>query len=900
MGLWWRLTAAMAMLVVITAGIIGFIGFRTLESTVYPRALARLNDQARFIAGNLDMAAEQARGDILAKATTPAVAGIVRASANGGIDPETGHSLDTWRRMLADDLTGELTAKPNYLQYRLIGVAGDGREIVRVERGTGEKAVIVIRDEDLQSKGDRDYFLSTIGLQAGAIAVSRIELNREHGEVMVPHTPVLRLSTPILEASGRPFGILIINIDMRSVFDAQRGALGPQRELFVTNAEGDYLVAPEGREEFAFEFGRQSRIQDDFAAIGPVLDNQQPLAAIVTRSDGQEYAVAAVPQIIGSVHPIVVVDAVPKEVFADITLAPAVSSLKGALFVILPAVLAAAFLARSLTRPLSRITNAAEGLAEGRLTEVPTDAGGEIGVLARAFDAMQQETAQKTAALSKEVEEHRATIGALRRKSEQESLLSAAVESSEDAIVLLDLDGRITHWNPACQRLYGYSADEVLGQTLRFLTPPDRVHESDLELESIREGASIDNLETIRLAKSGAEINVQVSVWPVRLTSGELIGAAKLTRDMTYRRQEEERFRLAIEASPSGMVMTDAEGLIVLVNAETERLFGFSREELIGQRVETLLPAEKRSDHPALRHGYLKHPGRRNMGVGRDLYACHKNGSEFPVEVGLNPIQTQGGMMILAVIIDITERKRAEEAIEATTMDLRRSNAELEQFAYIAAHDLQEPLRMVASYTELLSQRYSGQLDERADKYIDYAVDGAKRMKLLISDLLVYSRVGTQGKPPEPVESGRIVETVVHSMQSMIEDAGATVHYADLPLVEADQVQLGQLFQNLISNAIKFRRDEPPRVEIRTERRDGGWLFVVADNGIGMDSKYSDRIFQMFQRLHERGRYPGSGIGLAITKKIVERHGGRIWFESKEGEGTTFYFTLNRVERGSS
>jgi signal transduction histidine kinase len=244
------------------------------------------------------------------------------------------------------------------------------------------------------------------------------------------------------------------------------------------------------------------------------------------------------------------------------------------------------------------------------------------------------------------------------------------------------------------------------------------------------------------------------------------------------------------------------------------------------------------------------------------------------------------------LVKEIAERKLAMAALAAKEERLRRSNTELEQFAYVASHDLQEPLRMVGSYTQLLSRRYKGKLDADADEFIGFAVDGVTRMQRLINDLLQYSRVETKGREPEPTQSEPALEHALANLKMTIEDNQATVTHDPLPTVMADDRQLEQLFQNLVGNAIKFHGAEPPKVHVRAERSSGGWTFAVKDNGIGIEPQYFDRVFQVFQRLHTMKEYPGTGIGLAVCKKIVERHGGRIWVESEPGKGTSFLFTL--------
>jgi PAS domain S-box-containing protein len=350
-------------------------------------------------------------------------------------------------------------------------------------------------------------------------------------------------------------------------------------------------------------------------------------------------------------------------------------------------------------------------------------------------------------------------------------------------------------------------------------------------------------------------------------------------------RSSEARFAGIISISSDAIVSTDEEQRITLFNQGAENVFGYAAEEVLGKPLDLLIPERSRSGHQAQVRGFGDSPVvSRRMGERGRISGRRKSGEVFPADASISKLELGGRRIYTAVLRDVTDRVRGEEELAARTEELERSNAELEQFAYVASHDLQEPLRMVASYTQLLARRYRGKLDEDAEEFIGYAVDGVTRMQALINDLLAYSRVGTRGGAFEPVDTGAVLDRVLASLGPAMEDAGATVTH--------DPGQLGQLLQNLVGNAVKFRGEAPPRVHVSAERGEGEWTFSVADNGIGIDPEYAERIFVIFQRLHTRGEYPGTGIGLAICKKIVERHGGRIWFEPAPGGGTVFRFTL--------
>ncbi|HEX8274216.1 MAG TPA: PAS domain S-box protein [Longimicrobiaceae bacterium] len=358
-------------------------------------------------------------------------------------------------------------------------------------------------------------------------------------------------------------------------------------------------------------------------------------------------------------------------------------------------------------------------------------------------------------------------------------------------------------------------------------------------------------------------------------------------------RRSEAKFAGIISISSDAIVSTDEEQRITLFNQGAENVFGYTADEVLGRPLALLLPERSRAGHAAQVRGFGDSPVvSRRMGERGRIAGRRKSGEVFPADASISKLELGGRRIYTAVLRDVTDRVRGEEELAARSEELERSNRELEQFAYVASHDLQEPLRMVASYTQLLARRYRGRLDEDAEEFIGYAVDGVTRMQALINDLLAYSRVGTRGGSFEPVEVDAVLERVLASLGPAMEDAGATVTHDPLPTVPGDPVQLGQLLQNLVANAVKFRGEAPPRVHVSAERDGDGWTFSVADNGIGIDPEYADRIFVIFQRLHTRAEYPGTGIGLAICKKIVERHGGRIWFEPAPGGGTVFRFTL--------
>jgi PAS domain S-box-containing protein len=462
---------------------------------------------------------------------------------------------------------------------------------------------------------------------------------------------------------------------------------------------------------------------------------------------------------------------------------------------------------------------------------------------------------------------------------ESEEKLRTMFESTNDSFIVTDVETTVIDVNEATLNTFGYSREELIGKKgFDLIAPEDLEKAMGPMSQALETGQPIDRMELSILCGDGRKLETDFSISALHDSSENVTGFVAAARDISERkraeqamRESEEKLRRMFESTSDGILVTDQALSILETNEAAARMLGFdSKEALVGQ---SAIPY---------------------MSTGAGGADDEGGDGKVQIEFSVSQLRDSEGNTtgFIGVARDVTERKKAEAQMKRMLEDLARSNAELEQFAYIASHDLQEPLRMISSYTQLIGRRYKDKLDADGEEFIEYAVDGATRMQDRIQALLTYSRVGTRGKEFEPIDCEDVLNEALSNLQVAIKKSEASITHDPLPTVPADGTQMVQLFQNLIENGIKFQDEKKPEVHVSAKEQDEEWLFSFRDNGIGIDPEYSDRIFLIFKKLHAKGEYAGTGVGLALCKKIVERHGGRIWVESELGKGATFYFTI--------
>jgi len=503
------------------------------------------------------------------------------------------------------------------------------------------------------------------------------------------------------------------------------------------------------------------------------------------------------------------------------------------------------------------------------------------------------------AALEEEMQKRRDVELDLRIREASYREQAELLELTHDAIFVRDMQEKIIYWNRAAEQLYGWSKVEARGSVSHellktvFPEPLARI-EAQVVAKGLWEG------ELIHRRRDGTMIIV-ASRWALRSdANGKPVSVLESNRDVTLRREEEDKFRSFLESAPDAIVIVDGEGKVQLVNAQTERLFGYSREELIGNPVELLMPARFHRHHAQHRRDYSDSPRTREMGAGLELLGRRKDGTEFPVEISLSPIKTRGGVLISSAIRNVSERRHADEqirtlnaALKERVSELKVVNKELESFSYSVSHDLRAPLRHIDGFARILREEHAGGLSPDGIRYLDRVVDAANHMGRLVDDLLNLARIGRREIVKQRVPLEEIVREAIAELPPDTSERDIEWMIEPLAYADCDRGLAKIALSNLLSNAAKFTRTrEKAVIEIGECESRGAAAYFVRDNGVGFDPKYADKLFGVFQRLHRQEEFEGTGVGLATVQRIFRRHGGDVWAESEPDRGATFFFTL--------
>jgi PAS domain S-box-containing protein len=897
-----RLAVAMVALVLLTTAALGWLTYLNTVTLILPRALDPLETHAHLTATVLEISLRSARADAIGFNAAAGTRNLMMARlASPGVvsDPET-----EWRQRLAVRFEAELAGKPDYLQFRVIGVDDGGRELVRVDRSGPGGTIRRVPDAELRQSGERDFFKNAVATPADEVYVSPIELSDESGIAGMPHVPTLRTAVPIIAPDGKPFGVLVINVDLRTAIGRMRAGLIPGTDVYVVNDAGDYLVHPDANREFGFQRGQPHRIQDDFPGFREIIGGGDTKPRIMEDRNGDRFGMGwQSVQLAGGPH-VVVIEASPYATLMVAQTAINRSALIGGIGAVICAMLIAVMLARTLTGPLVRITRAVEGFSRGESMALPTSGSREIDILATAFTRMADETRRKATALNAEVDERRRI----------DEMLNSTIANMADPVVVVDAQGIVIVTNPAAQKLFG----TVIGTNTReadrafdrFLSDGVTPFPNEAALMRALGGETIENLELVSQSRGSARrLHLVANGGPLRNDAGEIQGAVMVYHNITQNRKAQEALRESeqmaraiVDTALDAYIQIDGIGAIIEWSPHAETMFGWPRTEVLGKDLASLIfAADSRDEYQRGYRRFIDDAARGGPGTRFEIEAVRHDSTPVQIEVAMTSLHRDSGTVTNAFMRDLTEKRAAEEQLrQAQKME------SIGQLTGGIAHDFNNMLTVITGTIDILAEAVAEQPQYAA--IVRLISQAADRGAALTGHLLAFARK----QPLQPHQTD--VNAMLADLKSLLQPTLGEHVEIDLVLqndVWPSFVDRGQLSSALVNLAVNARDAMPDGGKLTLEtcnvtldldfvKRAGGIepgsyvMIAVSDTGSGIPEAIRDKIFDPFFTTKETGK--GTGLGLSMVYGFVKQSGGHITVYSEEGRGTTIRIYLPRAE----
>jgi two-component system, sensor histidine kinase and response regulator len=892
-----RIIAGVLLLLALATALQIYLSNRLARESVLAELQAQLQAKADYSISELRYRLDRLRSDVILLSQLPSVLGIARAAQNGGIDPKEQRDVETLKSRLQDVIIAFTHANPEYFQVRLVGLADGGRELVRVQINNGKTEIVP--KEQLQQKQDRDYFIATLALKTGETYLSNFNLNQEFGKIEIPHRRTIRATTPVYSESGEIFAMVVINMDLGPTFDKLLDNNPDYIYTYMFNQNGDYLIHPDKNKTFGFELGAPHRWQDEvrfstglpdaqshrltLQKLEPFTLENKPLYGLQENFNYEDQGENS-----RYVSLVYAVDAHYLEVRNEALIRIIVLSALGCAFAI---AILLYFYVRRLIAPLVSLSDAAHAIGEGDYSvAMPVQNIPELGQLILAFEIMKE----KIAARDREIYEANQH---LKTSLEYADLI---IESMPEAIIIANPNGEIIRCNRQVATLFGYGTDELIGQPIEVLVPMrdkggDAAHRASYLKEQISRPMG-QGRDLYGLRRDGSEFPVEIGLNTLRSIFGTNVLATVF--DITERKRNEAilvhtntRFSLAASAAGLGFWDYDLVSGLLSWDENMYSIYGVESQTVI-QQPYTLWSSSLHPEDRAASEEALQMAIKGDAPFDTEFRIIQPDGALRYVKAQAFVLFDNAGIprAMYGINLDITERKLAEKRQQKLLRDMSLINEELNSFTYIASHDLKSPLRGIDQLAGWIAEDLAGRIDESTQKHLALMQSRIHRMENLLDDLLEYSRAGRTSSEDVLVDTRLLVQEVCD-----LSSASKKVHLnirTTMPVFVTKKVPLEMVLRNLISNAIKHHpSSEEVEIYISATYQNGRFEFGVGDNGAGIAPEHQAKIFLMFQTLKSRDVVEGSGIGLALVKKIVEGLEGKIRVESDGKTGAWFFFT---------